>query len=367
MIFSAIRQKADTIVLTTTAILIVAGLAVLSSASSNMSMRMFGEPYYFLKHQFLYGFSVGIVGFLAGLFIPVKHWKKFSFVLLALNIAALLLVFTPLGGDFGTANRWLDIGGIPVQPSEFLKITAILAFSAWFTQKGKDRRNNFKEGLGQFLPAAAVVSTILYFQPATSIIVIVVGALCVAYFVGKLNYLYVIGLLTLGGLAVASLFLFADGYRMERIMSFRNPEADVRGSGYHLSRALTTIGSGGLFGVGYGKSTLKLSLPEPANDSVFAIIAEEFGFVGSIFFLSLYLTLVVGGFLGSLEVKNEFAKLVAVGFASVFGIQSVVHIASISGSMPMTGVPLPFISYGGTSLIVGMTMIGLMVNIFRNA
>lgn len=367
MIFNTIRQKADTIILVTVAILIVAGLAVLSSASSNLSMEKFGEPYYFLKHQFLYGLSVGIVGFLAGLFIKVKLWKKFAYLLLGLNVVGLLLVFTPLAGDFGTASRWLDIAGYQVQPSEFLKISAILAFSAWLTEKGKDRRNNFKEGLAQFLFGIGIVSTLLYFQPATSIIVIVVGALCVTYFVGKLHYLYVAGLIGLGALAVAGLLFFADGYRMERIMAFRNPEADIRGSGYHLNRALTTIGSGGLFGVGYGQSTLKLKLPEPVGDSIFAIIAEEFGFVGSMFFVSLYLMLVSAGFLGALEVKNEFAKLVVIGFSSVFGIQSAVHIASISGAMPMTGVPLPFISYGGTSLIVGMTMIGLMVNIFRNA
>lgn len=367
MIFSTIRREAHTIILITTAILIVAGLAVLSSASSNMSMRLFGEPYYFLRHQFTYGFGVGLAGFLAALFIPVKYLKKFALAAFGLNILALLLVFTPLGGSFGTASRWLEIGGIPVQPSEFLKITAVLAFAAWFTEKGKDRKKNFKEGPLQFFIALIGVSVILYLQPATSIIVILALALGITYFIGKLHYLYVAGFLGIAGLAAAYLIFFSGGYRMERIMAFRNPEADAQGSGYHLIRALTTIGSGGAFGVGYGKSTLKLSLPEPAGDSVFAIIAEEFGFVGSIFFIGLYLVLVTSGLLGAQEVKTEFSRLSAIGLASVFGIQSAIHIASISGAMPMTGVPLPLISYGGTSLIVGMTMIGLMVNIFRNA
>lgn len=367
MIFSAIRRQADTIILVITAILIAAGLAVLSSASSNISMIKYGEPYYFLKHQFTYGLGFGLAGFFAALFVPLKYWRRFSFVILIVNIAALLLVFSSLGGEFGTANRWIDFAGVQFQPSEFLKFSSVLAFSAWLTQKGKDRRNSFKEGLGPFLLVASAIAVILYFQPATSIILIIAVALGITYFIGKLNLWYVAGLLGVAAALIAALFIFADGYRMERIMSFRNPEADVRGSGYHLTRALTTIGSGGLFGVGYGKSVLKLGLPEAANDSIFAIIAEEFGFIGSIFFISLYLSLVASAFLGALEVRSEFGKLVAIGFASTLGIQSIIHIASISGSMPMTGVPLPFISYGGSSLVVGMTMIGLMVNIFRNA
>ena len=277
------------------------------------------------------------------------------------------MVFTPLGGDFGTANRWIQIGDFQFQPSEILKITFITYIAAWLTSKGKDRKKDFFEGLLPFLIICAIISGLLLAQPATSILVIIMFSALIVYFAGgiRLSFVAVMGLL---GIVALGLVTIITPYRAERVLSFFNPEADIRGAGFHGRQALIAIGSGGLTGVGYGKSTLKIdSLPEPAGDSIFAVIAEEFGFLGSMFFISLYFLLVYTGFAGSRKARTDFGKLMLIGFSSIIGIQTFIHIASVSGIMPITGIPLPFISFGGTALVTFMAMAGLMVNITRNA
>ena len=363
----AIAKKADIIIIAVCVALIVLGMAILASASSHLGTIQFGDPHHFIRHQFIFGFGVGIVAFFAAMFVPIKFLKKIAFVLLLLSIVGLVLVFTPLGGDFGTANRWIQIGDFQFQPSEILKITFIIYIAAWLTSKGKDRKKDFFEGLLPFLIICAIISGLLLAQPATSILVIIMFSALIVYFAGgiKLSFVAVMGLL---GIIALGLIIIITPYRVERVASFLNPDADIRGAGFHGRQALIAIGSGGLTGVGYGRSTLKVDfLPEPAGDSIFAVIAEEFGFLGSMFFISLYFLLVYTGFAGSRKARTDFGKLMLIGFSSIIGIQTFIHIASVSGIMPITGIPLPFISFGGTALVTFMAMAGLMVNITRNA
>jgi cell division protein FtsW len=366
MPFPLIKKKADVIIIAVCATLVVLGMAILASASSHLGEMKFGDAYYFIKHQFLFGFGIGIASFLATMFAPLKFLKKASLFLLLLNVAGLVLVFTPLGGGFGTSNRWIDIFGFNFQPSEMLKFTFIIYISSWLTSKGRDRKKNISEGLIPFMIICAIIGGLLLAQPSTSILVIIMASALVVYFVSgmKLSFLPII--IAIGGIAL-TLFIVFTPYRLQRILSYRDPNTDIRDSRYHLNQALITIGSGGITGVGYGKSTLKISsLPEPMGDSIFAVIAEEFGFIGAIFFISLYLVLVFAGFMGSLGIRSDFGKLILVGFSSIIGFQAFIHIASISGLIPMTGIPLPFISYGGTALVTFMAMAGLMVNALRN-
>jgi len=363
----AIAKKADIIIIAVCATLIVLGMAILASASSHLGTIQFGDPHHFIRHQFIFGFGVGIVAFFAAMFVPIKFLKKIAFVLLLLSIVGLVLVFTPLGGEFGTANRWIQIGDFQFQPSEILKITFIIYVAAWLTSKGKDRKKDFFEGLLPFLIICAIISGLLLAQPATSILVIIMLSALIVYFAGgiKLSFVAIMGLL---GIVALGLIIIITPYRVERVASFINPDADIRGAGFHGRQALIAIGSGGLTGVGYGRSTLKIDfLPEPAGDSIFAVIAEEFGFLGSMFFISLYFLLVYTGFAGSTKARTDFGKLMLIGFSSIIGIQTFIHIASVSGIMPITGIPLPFISFGGTALVTFMAMAGLMVNITRNA
>lgn len=364
--FKIVREKAGTIVPILTFTLIMLGLAVLSSASSNMGKIKFDDTYYFVRHQLINGFAVGMAGMLAGIFVPLKYIKKGAFVFLLLNIILLGLVFTPLGGGFGTANRWIDLYGVVVQPSELLKITFIVYLSAWLSGGRKNRRDDLMEGLVPFLIICSIIAVLLLMQPATSILAILLIVAFAIYLISGMKLSFIPIMFGLAALGIGAMIIVTP-YRMNRITTFLNPSADLQGKSYHLNQALTTIGSGGLTGVGYGQSKLKISsLPEPIGDSIFAIVAEEFGFIGAIFFILLYFFYSFTGLIGSLEVKSEFGKLVLIGFSSLIGIQAFVHIASISGVIPMTGVPLPFISYGGTALAVFMTMSGLMINIFKN-
>jgi len=363
----AIAKRADIIIIVICAALIVLGMAVLASASSHLGTIQFGDPHHFIRHQFIFGFSTGIVAFFTAMFIPLKFLKKIAFALLLLNIVGLVLVFTPLGGDFGTANRWIQIGDFQFQPSEILKITFIIYIATWLTSKGKDRKKDFTEGLLPFLIICAIISGLLFAQPATSILVIIMLSALIVYFAGgiKLSFVAIMGLL---GIIALGLITVITPYRAERVLSFLNPDTDIRGTGFHRRQALITIGSGGLTGVGYGRSTLKIdSLPEPAGDSIFAVIAEEFGFLGSMFFISLYFLLIYTGFAGSTNVRTDFGKLALIGFSSIIGLQTFIHIASVAGIIPITGIPLPFISFGGTALVTFMAIAGLMVNIIRNA
>ena len=362
-----IAKKADIIIITICAILIVLGMAILASASSHLGTIQFDDPHHFIRHQFIFGFGVGVVAFFAAMFVPIKFLKKIAFILLLLNIVGLVLVFTPLGADFGTANRWIQIGNFQFQPSEILKITFIIYIATWLTSKGKDRKKDFTEGLIPFLIICAIISGLLFAQPATSILVIIMLSALIVYFMAgiKLSFVAIMGLL---GIIALGIITVVTPYRAERVLSFLNPETDIRGAGFHRNQALVTIGSGGLTGVGYGRSTLKIdSLPEPAGDSIFAVIAEEFGFLGSIFFIILYFLLVYTGFAGSTKTRTDFGRLTLIGFSSIIGLQTFVHIASVAGIIPITGIPLPFISFGGTALITFMVMAGLMVNVVRNA
>ncbi|MDD4931524.1 MAG: FtsW/RodA/SpoVE family cell cycle protein [Candidatus Colwellbacteria bacterium] len=359
------RERSDIVIMAIVGLLLILGLAMVASASSSLSLKHFGNPYNYLNKQ-LISVLVGIAAFVAGRFFPIKWLKKASFPLLLLNLGLLILTFTPLGGDFGTSYRWLDIGGFSLQPSELLKITFIIYISAWLTSKSKNRKENLSEGLIPFLIICAIIGAILIAQPSTSILVILLLSAGTIYFIGGLRFSFLAGLAGLAAVAIGVVILFSP-YRFTRITTFLHPEADPQKSGYHINQALITIGSGGLWGVGYGRSVIKSSLPEPMNDSIFAIIAEEFGFIGSILFISLYFLLIVAGLIGGLQTRNDFGKLMLVGFSAVIGFQTFIHIASISGLMPMTGVPLPFVSYGGTAIIVFMGIVGLMINALKNA
>ncbi len=365
MIIRAEAKKPQYLITACVMILLVFGLAMLSSASSNLGESKFGDTYYYLKHQALYGGLIGLIGFYLMSKIPYKKYLNLSLPLLIISIVLLVLIFTPWGVSAKGATRWLSLFGIPFQPSETLKITYIMYLAAWLAQRS-ERRKDFWKGFVPFLCVSALVAGLLLAQHSTSIVVILIASGLIVYFVSGAKLRYIFGTVALG-LAVLTLVTYVTPYRFERIKNFLNPQDNALAGGYHLSQALIAIGSGSIKGVGYGQSTTKIStLPEPIGDSIFAVIAEETGFIGSMALLAVFGVLIGKIFIVAWKKRDKFGQLMLVGFGSVIAIQTLVNIGAISGILPLTGTPLPFISYGSTALIVFLAMSGLVVNIVKS-
>lgn len=356
--------RPDYLIVFCIAFLVIFGLVILASASSHLGKIKFNDSYYYLKHQLLFGFLVGLIGFVVGSKVYYRHHEKLAIFLLILSIAFLALVFTPLGLQAGGADRWLKIGPISFQPSELLKLTFIIYLAAWLGNKF-ERRKDFWRGFVPFLVVCAVISILLLKQPTTGTVGILMATALIVYFASGAKMLYIF-VTVLVGLVASAAVIYTTPYRLDRVVNFLNPETSPQGGGYHISQARIAIGSGGLWGVGYGQSTTKIKyLPEPMGDSVFAVIGEELGFVGSVSLMGAFILLVVRTLLLVRKAPDRFAKLLLVGFASLIAIQTFVNVGAISGLLPITGTPLPFISYGGTALAVFMTMGGIIVNVSK--
>jgi len=340
------------------------GLVMLTSASSDLAQVRFGNSYYYLNHQIIFGLSFGIVGFLVGTFLYYRRWERWATFLLVVTIALLMLVFSPLGFTAKGASRWLTFGELTVQPGEILKLTFLIYLSAWIGKSAK-RGKSLTEGFLPFLVLIGFVTLLLMLQPSTTTAVIIFLAALVMYFTAGARFKFVVAAVLLAGLAL-SVIIYITPYRFQRVVSFFNPDVNELEEGYHINQSLIAIGSGGVFGVGYGKSTTKLRyLPEPIGDSIFAVIAEEFGFVGASLLTLVFLGLIWRGLRIARSVSDNFGRLLVTSFISLIGIQAFINIAAISGLIPLTGVPLPFISFGGTSLAVFLTMSGIIVNVSR--
>ncbi|MBI5306481.1 cell division protein FtsW [Candidatus Wolfebacteria bacterium] len=354
----------DYIFISCVVILTIFGFLTLASASSDLGKMKFGDTYFYLKHQFFYGLIFGIFGFLAAGKIYYQNLKKIAVPFLLINIFFLALVFTSFGISNKGAARWLDIGFFSFQPAEMLKLSFIIYVAAWLS--GKIFSRPASEIFFPFLAVSGLIAALILAQPATTIFIIVMGAAFIIYFVSGAKLKYIFGFIFLG-IVVLSLIVYSSPYRYKRVTAFfdKNAEANMN-SKYQLNQALNAIGSGGLFGIGFGKSTIKYKyLPESIGDSIFAVIAEEFGFLGAIFLISVFLIFSFRGIMIAKKSGDQFGKFLATGLVSVVAIQAFIHIASISGVVPLTGVPLPFISYGGTALAVFLTMSGIIVNISK--
>lgn len=342
------------------------GLIILTSASSDLGNLKFNNSYYYLKHQVLYGLLVGLVGFAAAYLVPYRFLRKIAPIFLAINIILLVLVFIPsFGVTAGGASRWLRFGSFTFQPAELLKLSFIIYIAAWLTNPKSGRTESLTKGFVPFAVISGIVAGLLVFQPATSTVAILMGSALVVYVVSGAKLKYVMSLLLIGAVALAIL-IYITPYRMARVTSFFKQD-DNTGSNFHLNQALIAIGSGRLTGTGFGQSTAKVTyLPAVIDDSIFAVAAQELGFIGAGSIIVLFAMLVVRLFWLAMRSPDHFGKLMLVGFGCIIAFQSLTNIGAISGILPLTGVPLPFISYGGTALAVFLTMSGLALNISKN-
>ncbi len=355
----------DYVIVVCTFLLVIIGLAMLTSASSDRGQLKFQDSYFYLKHQVIYGLSLGMLLFLLASKIYYRHLQTLAIPMLILNFLLLALIFTPLGLSSGGATRWLQIGPISFQPSELLKISFIVYLASWLSSRS-NRENDFWNGYVPFLALIGITGLLLIFQPSTSIAFILIMTALTMYFSSGAKISYISGTLILG--AAAFIFIsYLTPYRWQRLMTYLDPETGAQTSSYQLNQAKMAIGSGGLWGVGYGQSTTKLRyLPQPIDDSIFAVIAEELGFAGSSFIILLFALLAIRSFILAKKAPDKFGQLLLIGFGALITIQAFMHIGSISGLIPLTGVPLPFISYGGTALAIFMGISGIMVNISKH-
>ncbi len=359
------KQSVDYIIFITAGLLVIIGLAALASASSDLGASKFNDAYYYLKHQALYGLTFGIAGFWIGYILNYRVYKKLAPLFLLVSLGLLILVFSPLGITSGGAQRWIAAGPITIQPSELLKLFFIGYLAAWLSSTKKERQKSAGQGLLPFLIVSGIIALLLLLQRSTSAAIILMAGTLAIYFASGARMKHVVVTILLGAILVGT-FIMSTPYRRERVLSFINPETASEKSTYQSDQAKITIGSGGLFGVGYGQSTAKNYLPERIGDSIFAIIAEEFGLVGSLIVISLFFTLVTRMFFLARRSADQFGKLLLTGFATIIGIQAFIHMGANSGLIPLTGVPLPFISFGGTALFVFMTMMGIALNISKH-
>lgn len=348
--------------------MILFGLIVLLSASSPNAYKQFGDSYYFLKHQLIFGLIPGIAGFLVFLRVPYTFWKTHAWNLLLVSIGLLLLVFIPgFSAGFGTSHSWVSIGGLfSIQPSEIAKLTFLFYLAGWLSSRDERGVRDVSTGLIPFLSVLGIIALLMILQPDTGSMTILAAMSLMVYFVAGAPVVYIGGLLA-AGLAGISLLIAITPYRAARFTTFLHPELDPKGIGYHINQALLALGSGGFFGFGYGHSRQKFQyLPEVAGDSIFAVIGEEMGFVISVLVVIMFLVLLWRIIDIAKRAPDKFSKYVCVGVAAWIVIQAFENMASMVALMPITGVPLPFISYGGTSLAMLLCAIGVVLNISKH-
>lgn len=348
-----------------TLILVTAGLLVISSASVVVSQKNFGTPYGFLKSQAIAAL-VGLAALVAMQLIPYKNWKRFSLLLLALAFGLSLAVFLPkFGLSFGGATRWLKLGPVNFQPSEILKISLIIYLASWLEKK-RGRVVGFTSAFMPFLVVISAAGAVLALQKDIGTLVITAGGAIVLYFLGGGRFSQLAAITILSLVALAAVIWIAP-YRVNRLLVFMNADFDPQGAGYHINQGLIAIGSGGFWGRGFGQSIQKYNyLPEPIGDSVFAVIVEEFGFFGATLLIALLLAFFFRAMFIARHAPDLFGKLLVSGLATLIMLQAFINMAAISRFLPLTGVPLPFISYGGTSLVVTLAMVGIMLNVSKH-
>ena len=341
------------------------GLIMIASAGISYSHTRFGDQYYFFKHQLFFGVIPGLFILYIIQKINYNFWKKISFPLFIISLICLVLVFVPsFGSKIYGASRWLKLGPFSFQPSEMLKLSIILYLAAWLESRA-EKIKDFYEGLVPFSAVVGLVSFLLIKQPDIGTLGIIIAISISIFFVSGATLRHM-GMIGISGLAALAILVKMESYRMSRFLVFMHPELDPRGIGYQINQALLAIGSGGIFGVGLGHSLQKFNyLPEPVGDSIFAIIGEELGFVGCIVLVALFVYLAILGLRIARRAPDRFSQLTAVGIITWIIFQAFVNMAAISGIMPLTGVPLPFISYGGTSIIFLLIGVGILLNIAK--
>ncbi|HEX3099459.1 MAG TPA: putative lipid II flippase FtsW [Patescibacteria group bacterium] len=346
--------------------LLVVGLIMLWSASTVESQQNFGNTSYYFTHQLFYGIGIGLLAMYILSRIDYHVWKKFIPFAIAGTLIALALVKVPgLGFGANGATRWIDIGPLFFQPSEAAKLALIMYLAGWMSER--DHHKGFAHSV---LPPVLIIGLyclLILWQPDLGTMISLVMTAAIMLFVGGIRLRY-FAWLTAGGVSLMLILIKLEPYRVKRITAFLNKSVDPLGIGYQINQALIGIGSGGWFGYGYGHSRQKYSyLPEAINDSIFAVMAEELGFIRVLLILLLFAWFIVRGIQISYRAPDLFGKMLAVGIIGSIAASVVVNISAITGLLPLTGIPLPFFSYGSSAMIMTLAGCGIVLNISRQS
>lgn len=362
-----ISERPDCFLLIVSITLIALGVLILASVSFAFSSDKFGDIFYALKHQIIWGLIPGLIVGVIFYKINLTLIKKYAFPLLLLTLVLMVMVFLPIIGiKSGGASRWINLGPITFQPSELLKLAFILYLAAWLSAKfEKNASKEFKQNFFSFLMIIGVIGLILFFQSDISTLGIIVLTAILIYFCAETPIWQTI-LVIAAGLGGLFAFIHLAPYRLSRIQVFLNPDLDPMGKGYQIKQALIAIGSGGTGGVGLGMSSQKFGfLPESVTDSIFAIFAEETGFIGATILICLFLIFLWRGFIVAKNSQDKFSQLAALGITFWIIVQAFVNIGAMIRLLPVTGIPLPFISYGGSALCMELIGLGILLNISK--
>lgn len=358
-------KKIDKIFLISFLVLLICGITVFVSASLGIYAKNNAQFTSIIFNQIFFGLFLGLIGCFVTSKIPYKFWQKYSFYLFLLSILACLLVFIPgVGVEHGGARRWIYIFGISFQPLEALKIGFIIYYAAWISGM-RDKIDTIKYGLIPFFVIIGVIGVILLAQPDTDSLIIISIVGMAMYLIGGAKWRHIFSIVSLGVVGLVIVFMCRP-YLLARFDTFIHPEKNPLGAGYQIQQSLIAVGSGEIFGRGLGQSVQKFKfLPESIGDAIFPIAAEEFGFLGSVIIILLYIFFFSRGLkLGSMA-PDMFSRLLVIGIVILISIQSFLNIASMIGVIPLSGSPLIFFSQGGTALFFTLIEIGIIINISK--
>lgn len=339
--------------------LVIFGLVMVYDSSVVQALKDFNDSYYYIKQQLIW-VTLGAIAAVFFSFFDYHKFQRWAVPMLGVSLVLLVAVFIPgLGISGGGAHRWLNFGFFTLQPAEIIKLTGAIFLAAIFEKKARVIPFCLLVGL------VTLITAVLQKDLGSSIVFVLMST--IMYFVAGGSIWHFATLIPAGVLALLVLVLTSP-YRIKRVIAFLDPFSDTQGFTYHISQVLIALGSGGLLGLGLGQSRQKFEyIPEVTTDSIFAIVGEELGFAGSLILIAAFAYLIIRGFRIASNAPDQFGKILAVGLISWLGVQIIINLSAMVALMPLTGVPLPFISYGGSSLVANLAAIGILLNISKQS
>lgn len=355
----------DRILMIVALILVVFGIVMVYSSSNMIALKRYGTSFYFLKKQIIWAL-IGMIGMLVAKDLDYRKLKKLSFPLIIISLLTLILVLIPIiGEEVNGARRWIRFAGLSFQPSELAKLTLIISIAAYIAKR-VDRMNDFVYGFFPPVVILGIFQILIMLQPDMGTAISIGVMVMTLLFIGgvKISHILSLGIFLIPFIAK---ILFDAGYRKKRLLAFIDPWSDPAGAGFQVTQSFLALGSGGLFGLGLGEGKQKLFfLPEPHTDFIYSLIGEELGFLGASLIVFLYLIILWRGIRISIRTEEIFGRLLASGLTVMIGIQAMVNLGVVTGLLPPKGLPLPFVSFGGSALLVNMVALGILLNISKN-